>query len=100
MSRRVTCPFIITRTSSVPTAFDAAGHVADEESVDVEISGEVSGAYVEAEPDCGCAEGFEDLAFVPDAPQDMAECDLDLTDDEAERATAKLLDAMHDDFDD
>lgn len=100
MSRHVSCPFVITRTSSVPTAFDAAGHVADEESVDVEISGEVSGAYVEAEPDCGCSEGFEDLAFVPDEPGslfDYPQQGFELTDEEVERATAKLLDAMHDD---
>lgn len=95
MSRHVACPFVITRTSSVPTAFDAAGHVADEESVDVEISGEVSGSYMSAEPDCGCTAGFEDLAFVARDELGFV-VDYDLDGDEAEQATTKLLDAMHD----
>lgn len=99
MPQQITCPFTITRTSSFPIAFDAAGHVADAESVDIDITGTVSGSYMAAEPDCGCAAGFEGLAFVARDALGFA-IDYDLDGDEAERATTKLLGAMNDGFDD
>ncbi len=94
MSKRISVPFTITRLQSVPTAYDAAGEVADEEAEDLDIDGEVSGVYVRAELDCGCSEGFEDMAFTTKDELGFV-VDYDLTDGEAELAHVKLLAEYH-----
>lgn len=93
MTRRATCPFSITRTQSILTAFDASGAVADSEAEDLDVTGFVSGVWCCAKPDIGLPAGFEDIVFKAKDELGFV-VDFELTDEETDRANTALLTAF------